>query len=423
MPVPDRRHQRRGDGRECQAPCFCEGNIIPASAHRTASSPPSHLHDDGLGSCPRSLPGAHPRPGRPLSPRRCPLARRPLSFAGGGRAPRPLFAAGAGDEARAAPRGRGRREPPPRGRRERTGTGSSPRLSTPKRWPRRCPEPQPSSLPSLPPSPVPTSPPKPQEPPRPRFTRAGASREAERSGAGGRPSAAGTARGGSSPAASPPPHCHGRCRGPALTMLLGAPRAGGWDRGRVGERLQAALAGLQELQVLREKQRELVRAALAMPQRPAAGGGEQPLSAHSKEHRLEATLTALKEQLVRDGTGRPAAPGALFPPPGVLRSRGAGGGRAGGGERRRAVPHRAAGLPEAPRGRQQAGRCSRRPHRSSRPAGGGSPPRAGASGGARGAAAGVRCGDRPCRRRDRYNGRLFSSGGAHLRAYAPTRSA
>ncbi|NXK32395.1 DACT2 protein, partial [Piprites chloris] len=88
-------------------------------------------------------------------------------------------------------------------------------------------------------------------------------------------------------------------RGPALTMLLGAPRPGGWDRGRVGERLQAALAGLQELQVLREKQRELVRAALAMPQRPAAGGGEQPLSAHSKEHRLEATLSALKEQLSR----------------------------------------------------------------------------------------------------------------------------
>ncbi|NXK81319.1 DACT2 protein, partial [Amazona guildingii] len=88
-------------------------------------------------------------------------------------------------------------------------------------------------------------------------------------------------------------------RGTALTMLLGAPRAGGWDRGRVGERLQAALAGLQELQVLREKQRELVRAALAMPQRPTACGADQPLSAHSKEHRLEATLTALKEQLSR----------------------------------------------------------------------------------------------------------------------------
>ncbi|NXI48554.1 DACT2 protein, partial [Galbula dea] len=88
-------------------------------------------------------------------------------------------------------------------------------------------------------------------------------------------------------------------RGPALTMLLGAPRTGGWDRSRVGERLQAALAGLQELQLLREKQRELVRTALAMPQRPAAGGGEQPLSVQSKEHRLEATLTALKEQLSR----------------------------------------------------------------------------------------------------------------------------
>ncbi|NXJ25988.1 DACT2 protein, partial [Dicrurus megarhynchus] len=88
-------------------------------------------------------------------------------------------------------------------------------------------------------------------------------------------------------------------RGPELTMLLGAPRPGGWDRSRVGERLQAALAGLQELQVLREKQRELVRAALAMPQRPVAGGEQQPLSAHSKEHRLEATLSALKEQLSR----------------------------------------------------------------------------------------------------------------------------
>lgn len=112
--------------------------------------------------------------------------------------------------------------------------------------------------------------------------------------------AADTARSGTSPAASPPPHCHGRGRGPALRMLLGAPRAGGWDRGRVGERLQAALAGLQELQVLREQQRELVRAALAMP----TGEGEQPLRAHSKELRLEATLTALKEQLVRDGTRR-----------------------------------------------------------------------------------------------------------------------
>uniref|UniRef100_A0A8B9CPF4 Dishevelled binding antagonist of beta catenin 2 n=1 Tax=Anser brachyrhynchus TaxID=132585 RepID=A0A8B9CPF4_9AVES len=85
-------------------------------------------------------------------------------------------------------------------------------------------------------------------------------------------------------------------------MLLGAPRpggGGGWDRGRVGERLQAALAGLRELQVLREQQRDLVRAALAMPQRGPAAGGEQPLCARSKERRLEATLSALKEQLSR----------------------------------------------------------------------------------------------------------------------------
>lgn len=77
----------------------------------------------------------------------------------------------------------------------------------------------------------------------------------------------------------------------------------------MGERLQAALAGLRELQVLREQQRDLVRAALAMPQRGPAAGGEQPLCARSKERRLEATLSALKEQLVRDGTGSRWSPG------------------------------------------------------------------------------------------------------------------
>ncbi|XP_039205813.1 dapper homolog 2 [Crotalus tigris] len=70
-------------------------------------------------------------------------------------------------------------------------------------------------------------------------------------------------------------------------------RPGGWDRCRVSERLQAALAGLQELQVLREKQRALVSEALAM-QRPA-----EESQAQNKEQRLEATLTALKEQLSR----------------------------------------------------------------------------------------------------------------------------
>ncbi|XP_019405491.1 PREDICTED: dapper homolog 2 isoform X1 [Crocodylus porosus] len=73
-------------------------------------------------------------------------------------------------------------------------------------------------------------------------------------------------------------------------MLPGTARPGAWDRGRVGERLRAALAGLQELQVLRERQRALVRGALAMQHPPAAP---------SKEQRLEATLSALKEQLSR----------------------------------------------------------------------------------------------------------------------------
>ncbi|XP_020665423.3 dapper homolog 2 [Pogona vitticeps] len=87
-------------------------------------------------------------------------------------------------------------------------------------------------------------------------------------------------------------------------MLLGRPQAspsplqqqrpGAWDRGRVSERLQAALAGLQELQVLREKQRALVSGALAM--QPAAQGSQ---AQRRKEQRLEATLTALKEQLSR----------------------------------------------------------------------------------------------------------------------------
>lgn len=131
-------------------------------------------------------------------------------------------------------------------------------------------------------------------------------------------------------------------------MLLGAPRPGGWDRGRVGERLQAALAGLQELQVLREKQRELVRAALAMPQRPAVGGEQQPLSAHSKEHRLEVTLSALKEQLVRDRSGRDAPlPGSVSPA--AVPS-------AGGRKRPMAVRY-----PAPLRHRGQAGRCSRGP--------------------------------------------------------------
>uniref|UniRef100_A0A8C6S5V6 Dishevelled-binding antagonist of beta-catenin 2 n=1 Tax=Neogobius melanostomus TaxID=47308 RepID=A0A8C6S5V6_9GOBI len=62
------------------------------------------------------------------------------------------------------------------------------------------------------------------------------------------------------------------------------------DRTRVGERLHAALAGLQELHLLRDRQSEMVGWALR-PQGRAAHGAE--------EQRLEATLTALKQQLSR----------------------------------------------------------------------------------------------------------------------------
>ncbi|XP_007484975.2 dapper homolog 2 [Monodelphis domestica] len=112
-------------------------------------------------------------------------------------------------------------------------------------------------------------------------------------------------------------------------MLVGSGQAGmkrpaeGWDRSRVRERLHAALAGLQELQVLRDKQQALVSGALAMqpaapppPPPPPQSEPQPPVprppwlphllpsvlpagDSHSKEHRLEATLTALKEQLSR----------------------------------------------------------------------------------------------------------------------------
>lgn len=61
------------------------------------------------------------------------------------------------------------------------------------------------------------------------------------------------------------------------------------ERRRAGERLRAALAGLQELEHLRERQRELVKRALGTDPAPDQSGAE--------EQRLEATLSALKEQL------------------------------------------------------------------------------------------------------------------------------
>ncbi|XP_036982066.2 dapper homolog 2 isoform X2 [Artibeus jamaicensis] len=72
----------------------------------------------------------------------------------------------------------------------------------------------------------------------------------------------------------------------------------GWDRRRVGARLRAALAGLQELQGLRARQQALVRGALAEhpPPAPAPAARRAP---RAQELRLEAALAALQDQLNR----------------------------------------------------------------------------------------------------------------------------
>ncbi|XP_049761584.1 dapper homolog 2 [Elephas maximus indicus] len=78
-------------------------------------------------------------------------------------------------------------------------------------------------------------------------------------------------------------------------LAPGAPGAG-WDRRRVGARLRAALAGLQELQVLRERQQARVRGALGpQPPPPGSAAGDP----RGQERRLEGALAALKEQLSR----------------------------------------------------------------------------------------------------------------------------
>ncbi|KAM9666852.1 dapper homolog 2 [Trichechus inunguis] len=78
-------------------------------------------------------------------------------------------------------------------------------------------------------------------------------------------------------------------------LAPGAPGVG-WDRHRVGARLRAALAGLHELQVLRERQQARVRGALGtQPPPPSCAAGDP----RGQERRLEGALAALKEQLSR----------------------------------------------------------------------------------------------------------------------------
>lgn len=73
--------------------------------------------------------------------------------------------------------------------------------------------------------------------------------------------------------------------------------AAGMDRGRTGERLHAALAGLQELHLLRDKQSTMVHWALTLNRKESDTTKHENVS--TEELRLEATLTLLKQQLVR----------------------------------------------------------------------------------------------------------------------------
>lgn len=165
--MPDRKLHQSGEEMKLQAPRFCQGNIIPASANRTISW--HHFtytrlqHDDGLGSCLRSIPGAPSRPRRALSPRRCVLARRQLSSPGEGSQPVPARRRG-GVEVRAAP-GAGAGGSRPRvGRRERTSSGCAALVPTPRGGPGAARSRSPLRFPpslrlSLPPSFPPPSPP------------------------------------------------------------------------------------------------------------------------------------------------------------------------------------------------------------------------------------------------------------------------
>ncbi|TRY86764.1 hypothetical protein DNTS_008301 [Danionella cerebrum] len=78
-------------------------------------------------------------------------------------------------------------------------------------------------------------------------------------------------------------------------VVHGAP--GGMDRSRTGERLHAALAGLQELRLLRDKQSAMVHWALSLNREEPNTSKQESVS--SEEQRLESTLTLLKQQLTR----------------------------------------------------------------------------------------------------------------------------
>lgn len=97
------------------------------------------------------------------------------------------------------------------------------------------------------------------------------------------------------------------------------------DRSRVAERLRAAFAGLQELQHLKEKQGDMVQRALCMdmdmdmdmdtgrehaPSDVCLHQRDEDTNRAEEQQRLEATLTALKQQLVRRKKERKVVVGA-----------------------------------------------------------------------------------------------------------------
>lgn len=90
-------------------------------------------------------------------------------------------------------------------------------------------------------------------------------------------------------------------KGSCAGMMSAA--AAGVDRSRVGERLQAALAGLQELHLLKDRQSGMVSWALRMdreePITSPHADREGAMMMGAEEQRLEATLIALKQQLSR----------------------------------------------------------------------------------------------------------------------------
>lgn len=88
----------------------------------------------------------------------------------------------------------------------------------------------------------------------------------------------------------------GSCAGMMSAAVAGV------DRSRVGERLQAALAGLQELHFLKDRQNDMVSWALRVDREEPVSSVqaclEDPNIMGVEDQHLGATLTALKQQLV-----------------------------------------------------------------------------------------------------------------------------